>query len=488
VEDLQPGDPRLVGSYRLLKRLGSGGMGRVYLGQSPGGRLVAVKVIRPELAENRDFRIRFAHEVAAARRVSGAFTAPVVDADPDAAAPWLVTSYVDGPSLANAIAAKGPMTATAALALALGLAEGLAAIHAAGVVHRDLKPSNVLLAADGPRIIDFGISRAVDATTMTEAGLVVGSPGFMSPEQVNGEAVGPASDVFSLGTVLAYAATGSDPFGTGHPQMLLYRVVHGSPALGQVPESLRPVVEQCMNKDPAQRPASRDLLIQLASLGSDVPAWADGWAGMSRRVAPAERPAGSRAGYSPTTPAHPRARNDGPEFAPRTGERTAPRNLPIQTRTAPRRRRFSPAWIAAAAAIVIGCATAGFELASHGFGSPRISDSAPATHKPSSTAWVNVNPQKVVEAFIYAINAHDWKQVWQLGGKNVAPSYASMVAGFRHTKRDVITSITSHGDTVNLRVRSFETTGVQAYAFSYTVRGGVITAGKQTLLGTKRVQ
>src|SRR5580692_12445965 len=197
MDALQPDDPRQVGRYRLLRRLGTGGMGRVFLGHSPGGRLVAVKLIRAELADDPGFRLRFAQEVAAARRVGGIFTAPVVDADPDGPQPWLVTAYVDGPSLAEAVVAQGPMPVDSVLILAAGLAEGLGAVHAAGVVHRDLKPSNVLLAADGPRVIDFGISRAVDATHLTRTGMIIGSPAFMSPEQVEGSAVGPTSDVFS---------------------------------------------------------------------------------------------------------------------------------------------------------------------------------------------------------------------------------------------------------------------------------------------------
>ena len=179
MEVLCPGDPQQIGSYRLLGRLGSGGMGQVLLGRSPGGRPVAVKVIRPELADSPDFRRRFAREVAAARRVGGVFTAPVVDADPEAPQPWLVTAYVDGPSVADHVENNGAMPESDVIRLGCALAEGLAAIHAAGIVHRDLKPSNVLLASDGPRIIDFGISRATEATSLTQSGLVVGSPGFM---------------------------------------------------------------------------------------------------------------------------------------------------------------------------------------------------------------------------------------------------------------------------------------------------------------------
>ena len=200
MQELQERDPRRIGSYRLAGRLGAGGMGRVYVGRSAAGRLVAVKVIREELAADPEFLARFAREVAAARSVSGMFTAPVVDADTAGPEPWLATAYVAGPSLAQAVRDHGPLPAATARALAAGLAEGLAAIHAAGLVHRDLKPSNVLLAEDGPRVIDFGISQASEGTSLTHTGLVIGSPGYMSPEQATGDAVGPPSDVFSAHT------------------------------------------------------------------------------------------------------------------------------------------------------------------------------------------------------------------------------------------------------------------------------------------------
>ena len=263
VMELQPGDPRKVGPYWLLGRLGSGGMGRVFLARSPGGRHVAVKVVRAELAEQADFRARFAREVAAAQTVSGLFTAPVVDADLDGPVPWLATAYVAGPSLADAVTGHGPLPVTSVLALAAGLAEGLGAIHAAGIVHRDLKPSNVLLADDGPRIIDFGISRAAEPSILTGTGLVVGSPGFMSPEQAEGRDIGPPSDVFSLGAVLAFAATGEGPFGTGSTATLAYRVVHTPPAIDDLPGGLRPLVERCLAKDPEQRPTTGQLLTGL---------------------------------------------------------------------------------------------------------------------------------------------------------------------------------------------------------------------------------
>ena len=244
-------------------------MGRVFLGVSPGGRPVAVKAIRAELAADPEFRARFGREVAAARRVSGMFTAQVVDADVDGPVAWMATAYVPGPSLAEAVDMHGPLPEASVLALAAGLAESLNAIHAAGVVHRDLKPSNVLLAEDGPRVIDFGISRAAESTMLTQAGLVVGSPGFMSPEQATGYEVGPPSDIFSLGAVLAFAATGEGPFGTGTTAALLYRVVHGTPDLDRVPATIRPLIEHCLAKDPRQRPTASGLLAEVGALQPD---------------------------------------------------------------------------------------------------------------------------------------------------------------------------------------------------------------------------
>jgi Protein kinase domain len=267
VQELQGGDPRRIGPYRLAGRLGAGGMGMVFAARSAGGRAVAVKVIRAELAGDPEFRVRFSREVAAARSVSGLFTAPVVDADVDGPVPWLATAYVPGPSLSDAVREHGPLPAASVLALAAGLAEGLNAIHAAGLIHRDLKPSNVLLAEDGPRIIDFGISRAAEATALTHADLVIGSPGFMSPEQAEGRETGPPSDVFSFGAVLAFAATGRGPFGAGSTAALVYRVVHGPPDLDGVPAEVRPLAGRCLAKDPSQRPTTARLLAELDGAG-----------------------------------------------------------------------------------------------------------------------------------------------------------------------------------------------------------------------------
>jgi hypothetical protein len=300
VEDLRDGDPREIGSYTLTARLGAGGMGLVFLGQSASGRLVAVKVIHPQLAMDKAFRARFDREIAAARRVGGFYAAPVVDADSTGPQPWLAVGYVDGPSLAEAVAENGPMPPESLLVLAAGLAEGLGAVHAAGVVHRDLKPSNVMLAADGVRVIDFGIAQAADDTTLTGTGLVIGSPGYMSPEQADGRAVGPASDVFSMGGVLVFAATGEGPFGAGRPAEQLFRVVHGSPRLAGLPPGLRALVAQCMDKDPARRPTAGQFLARLPRV-SRAPAPgrpAFEW-GPAAQPAPSERPAQREAPAEP---------------------------------------------------------------------------------------------------------------------------------------------------------------------------------------------
>jgi hypothetical protein len=252
-------DPRVIGEYRLRAQLGAGGMGRVYLGLSPAGRAVAVKVVHPDLANDAEFLRRFGQEVAAARAVSGIYTAPVVASGLNERPPWLATAFVPGPPLDQVVGENGPLPEQALWPLLGGLVEALQAIHACGVVHRDLKPANVLLATDGPRVIDFGISRAADGTALTAAGVVFGTPGFMSPEQAEGRGAGTASDVFALGCVIAYAATGAGPFGTGTAAAILYRVVHSEPVLDGIPPRLREVVAACLAKDPAARPTLRAL-------------------------------------------------------------------------------------------------------------------------------------------------------------------------------------------------------------------------------------
>ncbi|NBM21078.1 protein kinase, partial [Streptomyces sp. GC420] len=261
-------DPRVVGSFRLHRRLGAGGMGVVYLGSDRRGQRVALKVIRPDLAEDEEFRSRFAREVSAARRIRGGCTARLVAADLEAERPWFATQYVPGPSLHDKVAEEGPLVAAEVAAIGSALAEGLVAVHEAGVVHRDLKPSNILLSPKGPRIIDFGIAWATGASTLTHVGTAVGSPGFLAPEQVRGQAVSPATDVFALGATLAYTATADSPFGQGSSDIMLYRVVHEEPHLDDVPAALAPLLYACLAKDPEERPSTLQLSMRLKEIAA----------------------------------------------------------------------------------------------------------------------------------------------------------------------------------------------------------------------------
>ncbi|PWI11366.1 serine/threonine protein kinase [Streptomyces sp. NWU339] len=277
-------EPAAVGPYRLLGRLGAGGMGRVYLGRSAGGRTVAVKIVHPHFALDEEFRARFRREVEAARRVGGAWTAPVLDADPDARVPWVATAYAAGPPLTAAVTHGGPLPAHTVRALGAGLGEALAAVHELGLVHRDVKPSNVLLTLDGPLLIDFGITRAMDGTaSLTSSGVSIGSPGYMAPEQVLGKGVTGAADVFSLGAVLAYAATGEPPFRGDSSAALLYKVVHEPPELGDLGgrdgpgDQVRELVAACLDKDPGARPTPAEVARRLAPEGGAARLVAGGW-------------------------------------------------------------------------------------------------------------------------------------------------------------------------------------------------------------------
>ncbi|MER0246526.1 serine/threonine-protein kinase, partial [Streptomyces sp. HSW2009] len=269
IRALTPADPSRIGRYALLGRLGSGGMGRVYLARSAGGRTVAVKVVHEEHATNEEFRARFRREVSAARRVGERFTAPVLDADPTADRPWVATGYVPGPSLEQVVRTYGVLPTRSVWALVDGLLRALDGIHRAGIVHRDLKPSNVLLTVDGPRVIDFGIARALQPSVeslLTSTGMVIGSPGFMAPEQVIGEDVGPPADVFALGCVAMYAATGRLPFGHGapNPHAVMFRIVQSAPDLAAVrDEPLRALIARCLAKPAADRPGIAELLAEL---------------------------------------------------------------------------------------------------------------------------------------------------------------------------------------------------------------------------------
>ncbi|MGV9270164.1 serine/threonine-protein kinase [Kitasatospora sp. NPDC003701] len=332
---LSPDDPREVGGYRLCARLGAGGMGRVYLAYTPGGRPVALKVVRPELAEDPEFRHRFAQEVASARRIHGLYTAQVVDAGTDAAAPWLATTFVPGPSLQQVVHQHGPLPERTVLLLLAGIAEALQVIHAAGVVHRDLKPGNVLIAADGPRVIDFGIARAADASPLTGTGLRIGSPGFMAPEQILGLPATPATDVFALGALIAYVGSGTPPFGDGPEPASLYRAVHEEPDLSRLPSGLHDVVRLCLAKEPAHRPSTARLIETARNhpATGDELRLADDW--LPRRVRAELR----RHTELPTTPPPPATALD-PALDPARAAADAPTAL---VRPAPEPTRLQPA-------------------------------------------------------------------------------------------------------------------------------------------------
>ena len=311
-------DPRVVGPYRLHRRLGTGGMGVVYLGSDRKGQKVALKLIRSELAEDQEFRTRFAREVSAAARIRGGCIARLVASDIDAERPWLATSYVPGPSLYKRVGDEGPLPWPEVTAIGAALADGLVHVHEAGVVHRDLKPSNILLSPKGPRIIDFGIAWSTGASTLTHVGTAVGSPGFLAPEQVRGIAVTSATDVFALGTTLAYAATGDSPFGSGSSEVMLYRVVHEEPDLTDVPGALLQVIRACLEKEAADRPTTaqlHDRLRELTARGTAI-----GLSQLPRPQQPAQPTAsGVRTGGATGRPRPAEGQQE------RSGERTAGR-------------------------------------------------------------------------------------------------------------------------------------------------------------------
>ncbi|MEU2605402.1 serine/threonine-protein kinase [Streptomyces albus] len=296
-------DPRVVGSFRLHRRLGAGGMGVVYLGSDRRGQRVALKVIRPDLAEDQEFRSRFAREVSAARRIRGGCTARLVAADLEADRPWFATQYVPGPSLHDKVNEEGPLPAAQVASIGAALAEGLVAVHEAGVVHRDLKPSNILLSPKGPRIIDFGIAWATGASTLTHVGTAVGSPGYLAPEQVRGAAVTPATDVFALGATLAYAATADSPFGQGSSDVMLYRVVHEEPQLDTVHAALAPLIRACLVKSPEDRPSTLQLSLRLKEIAArearGLPDGGEGAVTLGRGRGPAGGRTGERSGAGP---------------------------------------------------------------------------------------------------------------------------------------------------------------------------------------------
>ena len=500
---LAGGDPRQVGRFTVLGLLGEGGMGRVFLGRSPGGRAVAIKVIRAGLASDPAFRARFSREIAAARAVGGFYTAPVVDADTTGPQPWLAVAYVAGPSLLDAVAASGPLPPPAVRRLGLGLAEALQAIHAAGVVHRDLKPSNVLLAADGPRVIDFGIARAAESSSLTRTGTIMGSAGFMAPEQITGGDVGPAADVFALGAVLTFAATSQGPFGEGPTAALAYRVVHAEPVLDDLPEPPRGMVARCLAKDPRQRPGPGQVIMALAAIPAAGAGTGEGWLPepVERMVGQHQAVETAAMGMSPAPPTQP-PREDvtAPTMTSYPSSQAGPAG-PVPPPApappaAPGPVRGPRGWILGVVALGAVLAVAGFVAASKLSANTPVpsSSTAPpvaasptttshpapsATPSPSPTGPAGSGPAAVVQAYYAAINNHDCGTAWSLGGDNISAAhgqtYQQFCHGFSTTSRDVLTVDSVAGDTVAVTILAQHTDGSsQTFQGSYVVRNGMI--------------
>jgi eukaryotic-like serine/threonine-protein kinase len=499
---LAGGDPRQVGRFTVLGLLGEGGMGRVFLGCSPGGRAVAIKVIRAGLASDPAFRARFSHEIAAARAVGGFYTAPVVDADTTGPQPWLAVAYVAGPTLLDAVTASGPLPPPAIRRLGLGLAEALQAIHAAGVVHRDLKPSNVLLAADGPRVIDFGIARAAESSSLTRTGTIMGSAGFMAPEQIAGRDVGPAADVFALGAVLTFAATGQGPFGEGPTAALAYRVVYGEPVLEWLPEPPRGMIAQCLTKDPRQRPGPGEIITALAAIPAAGTGTGEGWLPepVERMVGQHQAVETAAMGMSPVPPTQsPRQDVATPtmtSYRPTEAGPAGPVPAPAPARSAaPGPARRPRGWILGAVALGVVLAVAGFVAANRLSANTPVppastvqpaasptttSQPAPsATPSPSGTGSAGSGAAAVVQAYYAAINNHDCGTAWSLGGDNISAAngqtYQQFCQGFSTTSRDVLTIDSMAGDTVTVTILAQHTDGSsQTFQGTYVVRNGVI--------------
>jgi serine/threonine protein kinase len=370
---LEPHDSHQVAGYILHARLGSGGMGNVFLSFTPGGRAVAIKVMRREYADDPEFRRRFSAEVSAARRVQGLYTAPVVDADPDAPLPWLATAYVAGPSLQQAVDDYGAFPLLTVFRLLGGVAEGLAAIHAAGLIHRDLKPSNVLLAEDGPRVIDFGIAYAADAGRLTSSGVVIGTPAFMAPEQALGRTVTTAADVFALAHLTVFAATGHTVFGEGHHAAVIYRIANEAPDLEGCPDSLRRIAGRCLAKNPSERPGLTEIMsyAQRILAGQGMQFAMSSW--LPRPVAatvasydnapppsapvPTAPSSRARTGPYPTPGMARSAASSSPESASTPG---APATIPPASRPAASPRRHARIRATVGALVAAACVTGGF--------------------------------------------------------------------------------------------------------------------------------
>jgi hypothetical protein len=375
MQPLTSEDPVKVGNYRLQARLGSGGMGQVYLAYTPAGRPVALKVVRPELGHDRDFLVRFRQEIQAAQRVRGLYTAELIDADPAASPPWLVTAYVAGPSLEQVVDGNGPMPETAVFPLIAGVAEALQAIHAAGVIHRDLKPSNVLLAADGPRVIDFGIARALAAMPLTRTDTIMGSPDYLAPEQILGRPITAAIDVFALGSLAAFAATGKLPFGQGHMTEVAHRVVHEPPDLAGCPARLLTLIEACLEKQPQARPTPDRVLQFCLARAAEL-------------TGPGQPVSQPRAGWGAAAGApqhhHPRSAGSATAVLPDLAQLAG--GGPTAAADAAHRKRRLPLAVAALAAAILATAVIVIAMTSHLAARPAAAGGVSTARHPVSGA------------------------------------------------------------------------------------------------------
>jgi serine/threonine protein kinase len=476
-------------------------MGVVYLAETPGRNKVAIKCIHPELVIDRDFRRRFAREVAATQSVGGLFTARVIEAEVDGPLPYLVIEYVEGPSLADYVKTNGAMPPQSVVALAAGLAEGLAAIHAVGVSHRDLKPSNVLLSSTGPKIVDFGIAAALGATTITQAGTVIGTPAWLSPEHVTDGDVTRASDIFSWAGVVVFAASGRPPFGDVRPDVYVARLLQAAPHLESLPRELTSLAAAAFAKNPLARPTAAELLNSLSDPG---PA-AFSMLGETQSAARSE-PETLVVSSEPLS-------TDSTQALPMLDQRTA-----VRPETPSKRSRRAALLIGLLCFVLLGASFGvSYLVAGHRhrhpvseprIGAPKESPSVPQQtpsgstvvtgrihHGPSVLPAVaplssaapsyepsDSSPVSVAYRYYDAINAQDWRQVWRLGGRNLGDSYASMVQGYAHTANDIPFFTSIDGGDLHLLLLAYETNGTaQLYSGNLTVEEGEIVRGGQTL-------
>jgi serine/threonine protein kinase len=420
IHPLEPSDPQELGGYQLLGRIGAGGMGVVYLAETRTGRKLALKAILKEYVQDPDFRTRFRREAAAAMKVRGRFLATLIDADPDADQPWLAIEYVEGPSLTAVVQAQGPLPEPDVRTVLAGVAEALRAVHAVGIVHRDLKPSNILLGQDGPFVIDFGIAQASDSTALTRTGLKVGTPSFMAPEQIRGNLATPAADIWALGAVAMYAATGQRAFGEGDTTVVYYRVVHEDPDLSACPAWLLPLVRACLSKDPSDRPGLQEVLDFLNGVSAD------------------HRTATTKIVPGPAVPASsPDASLDDDATTLRDDDATVLK-VPVQEATpepapepaAPARSRLSRplTWLVAAAGVlVVGGITTAVVL-----GMPSGSADADPTASGSASSSADASPAAIDECLVGRWRLDELTQQTTLGDEAVeATGFEGRVTEFQ---------------------------------------------------------